>query len=75
MYRDYAISRDLFHWESQNATHEDTPTGLRYIDHRAASGEIMLVVCDLEHIGRTAPARRSHASARSTTCAIHRFPI
>jgi len=49
MYRDYAISRDLFHWESQNATHEDTPTGRRYIDHRAAGGEIMLFVRELEN--------------------------
>ena len=29
MYDDYAVSRDLFHWQSQNATHGRTPTGKR----------------------------------------------
>lgn len=31
-YRDYAISRDHFHWETQNSAAEDTPTGRRYIE-------------------------------------------
>ena len=30
-YRDYAISRDHFHWETQNSAAEDTPTGRRYL--------------------------------------------
>lgn len=30
MYRDYAISPELFHWESQNMTRASSPTGLRY---------------------------------------------
>jgi hypothetical protein len=29
-YRDYAISRDLIHWESQSTTRADSPTGRRY---------------------------------------------
>ncbi len=29
-YRDYAINRHLFHWESQSTTPEDGPTGRRY---------------------------------------------
>src|SRR5690606_2598658 len=33
-YRDYAISRTLIHWESQSATREDSPTGLRYRHHQ-----------------------------------------
>jgi superfamily II DNA or RNA helicase/HKD family nuclease len=32
MYRDYAIGRDRFHWESQNSTSPTSPTGRRYID-------------------------------------------
>lgn len=32
MYRDYPISRSLFHWESQSTTGAHTPTGRRYID-------------------------------------------
>jgi superfamily II DNA or RNA helicase/HKD family nuclease len=31
MYRDYALSPELFHWESQNATSVDSPTGKRYL--------------------------------------------
>lgn len=30
-YRDYPISADLFHWESQNRTTCDSPTGRRYL--------------------------------------------
>lgn len=30
-YQDYVISRDLFHWQSQNATGPDSPTGQRYV--------------------------------------------
>jgi superfamily II DNA or RNA helicase len=29
-YKDYAISRDLLHWESQSTTSENSPTGRRY---------------------------------------------
>ncbi|CAN5363455.1 hypothetical protein BH23ACT7_BH23ACT7_10960 [soil metagenome] len=31
MYRDYAISPGLFHWESQSTTSVDSPTGRRYL--------------------------------------------
>jgi hypothetical protein len=41
-YRDYAISRDLIHWESQSRTRSDDPTGRRYITHRQAGTAIML---------------------------------
>jgi len=30
MYRDFAISPELFHWESQNTTSPESPTGRRY---------------------------------------------
>jgi len=33
MYEDYAISDDLFHWQSQSTTSADSPTGQRYIRH------------------------------------------
>jgi superfamily II DNA or RNA helicase len=48
MYRDYALSRSLFHWESQNATHDDTPTGRRYINHVAMGTTIILFVRESE---------------------------
>jgi len=34
MYEDYAISDDLFHWQSQSTTSAESPTGQRYIQHR-----------------------------------------
>src|SRR5262249_12682 len=34
MYEDYAISEDLFHWQSQSTTSADSRTGERYIHHR-----------------------------------------
>ncbi|MEI7461399.1 MAG: DUF3427 domain-containing protein [Pirellula sp.] len=32
-YEDYLISHDLFHWQSQSNTSEQSPTGQRYIRH------------------------------------------
>lgn len=44
MYHDYAISRDLFHWESQASTAADSPTGVRYISHRSEGTKVALFV-------------------------------
>ncbi|MGE4658969.1 MAG: DUF3427 domain-containing protein [Gammaproteobacteria bacterium] len=34
MYEDYALSDELFHWQSQSTTSIDSPTGQRYVKHR-----------------------------------------
>ena len=41
-YRDYAISRNLIHWESQSSTRADGPTGLRYRNQERDGRSIML---------------------------------
>jgi hypothetical protein len=41
-YRDYAISRELIHWESQSATRGESETGRRYQHHAALGSSIML---------------------------------
>jgi superfamily II DNA or RNA helicase len=41
MYRDYPISRELFHWESQSTTRQSSPTGRRYL---GGSSRILLFV-------------------------------
>jgi hypothetical protein len=41
-YRDYAISRDLIHWESQSTTSEAGETGQRYIHHMTRGTRILL---------------------------------
>jgi hypothetical protein len=41
-YRDYAISRDLIHWESQSVTRADSETGRRYKEHERIGSSIML---------------------------------
>jgi Domain of unknown function (DUF3427) len=41
-YRDYAISPDLVHWESQSVTRADSDTGRRYQGHAAAGSSVML---------------------------------
>lgn len=43
MYRDYPISRDLFHWESQNATSTGSAAGRRYLESRS---HVLLFVRD-----------------------------
>ena len=46
MYRDYALSSTLFHWESQNATSSDSPAGQRYIAHESGGSHVTLFVRD-----------------------------
>ncbi len=41
-YRDYAISRELIHWESQSTTRAGSNTGLRYQQHEARSSHVWL---------------------------------
>jgi superfamily II DNA or RNA helicase/HKD family nuclease len=42
MYSDYALSPELFHWESQSTTSADSPTGQRYITHQARGTHVLL---------------------------------
>ena len=44
MYHDYAVSDTLFHWQSQNATSPESPTGRRYIHHRDNGSTVLLFV-------------------------------
>jgi superfamily II DNA or RNA helicase/HKD family nuclease len=56
MYRDYAISPDLFHWESQSVTTQASITGQRYIHQRTGGTNVLMFVRNRAHIGsRTAP--------------------
>jgi hypothetical protein len=41
-YRDYAISRDLIHWESQSVVRADSDTGLRYQNHVKRGSTVQL---------------------------------
>ena len=43
-YRDFAVSQELFHWESQSTTSDTSPTGRRYIQQRSAGTNIALFV-------------------------------
>lgn len=44
MYNDYAISSQLFNWESQSTTSINSPTGQRYINDRSADHRVLLFV-------------------------------
>jgi superfamily II DNA or RNA helicase len=41
-YKDYAISPDLIHWESQSTTRADSDTGMRYQNHAALGTSVLL---------------------------------
>jgi superfamily II DNA or RNA helicase len=45
MYRDYAISPSLFHWESQNSAHAGTAAGARYV---AGTSNVLLFVREVQ---------------------------
>jgi len=42
MYQDYAINEQLFHWQSQSTTSEDSPTGRRYVEHAQRGYTVLL---------------------------------
>lgn len=44
MYRDYAMSRDLFHWESQSRQTPEQPSVQRYINHAKQGTNVLLCV-------------------------------
>jgi len=44
LYKDYAVSPTLFHWESQSITTQQSTPGQRYIKHRELGGQILLFV-------------------------------
>lgn len=41
-YRDYAINRELIHWESQSITRADSDTGRRYVEHARRGTQVLL---------------------------------
>ncbi|MFC8866852.1 DUF3427 domain-containing protein [Streptomyces sp. NPDC057148] len=43
-YKDYALSPNLFHWESQNSTSPGSPTGTRYQQHERRGSHVLLFV-------------------------------
>lgn len=57
MYEDYLISHDLFHWQSQSVTSEESPTGRRYIHHREMGYTPLLFVRETRRLpsGLAAP--------------------
>ncbi len=44
MYNDYSINEWMFHWQSQSTTADTSPTGQRYIHHKATDNKILLFV-------------------------------
>jgi hypothetical protein len=44
MHNDYSINETLFHWQSQSTTAADSPTGQRYIHHKAEGTKVLLFV-------------------------------
>ncbi len=57
MYKDYAISPELFHWESQNSTSPVSPVGRRYLDRKGHGSRILLFTRDTaaDETGLTMP--------------------
>jgi len=51
-YADYPISPTLFHWESQNSTSLDTPTGRRYVGQPTRGTNVVLFVRERKKDGR-----------------------
>jgi superfamily II DNA or RNA helicase/HKD family nuclease len=56
LYKDYAISPELFHWESQSMMTQASKTGQRYIHHRQRGSNVLIFARRTAKNGtRTAP--------------------
>jgi len=57
MYNDYAVSRDLFHWETQSTTSVQSKTGQRYLSQRENGINVAMCVRSSKKNsnGQTAP--------------------
>ncbi|HWQ89045.1 MAG TPA: DUF3427 domain-containing protein, partial [Desulfitobacteriaceae bacterium] len=44
MYQDYSINEELFHWQSQSRTTEESLTGQRYIKQAVSGGNVLFFV-------------------------------
>ena len=49
MYNDYSINEELFHWQSQSTTAENSPTGQRYIHHKERGSRVLLFVREFKN--------------------------
>ena len=67
MYRDYALSDRLIHWESQNSLREDSPTARRYIEHWSCPGSVDTVVRPRMLLMRGAARRRRVDGSRGSS--------
>ncbi|MEE4279705.1 MAG: DUF3427 domain-containing protein, partial [Halieaceae bacterium] len=58
-YEDYAMSSELFHWQSQSGTSPHTPVGQRYINHQSMGYQPLLFVREARKLsnGLTEPFR------------------
>jgi superfamily II DNA or RNA helicase/HKD family nuclease len=63
-YRDYAISPELIHWESQSATSLDSDTGSRYISQAENGTNVVL-------FARLSTADRAFWCLGAATCVSH----
>jgi len=44
LYDDYALSEDIFHWQSQNRASPDNASGKAYLQQRVSGRQILLFV-------------------------------
>lgn len=44
LYEDFAISENLFHWQSQNASRPDSGKGLSYLQHKENDKKILIFI-------------------------------
>ncbi|WOF16772.1 DUF3427 domain-containing protein [Methanoplanus sp. FWC-SCC4] len=54
MYEDFAVNETLFHWQSQSTTSENSPTGIRYINHDSNGARILLFVREFKEVNNRA---------------------
>ena len=57
MYQDYSINEELFHWQSQSRTTEESLTGQRYLNQVTSGGSVLFFVREYKKEGAFASPR------------------
>ena len=71
LYNDYSINENLFHWQSQSTTAENSATGQRYIHHKELGSKVLLFVREFKNDQQISSLAMGYTYLGSAECIKH----
>lgn len=71
LYNDYSINENLFHWQSQSTTAENSATGQRYIHHKELGSKVLLFVREFKNDQQISSLTMGYTYLGSAECIKH----